>query len=191
MRRRTVLRRGLGTVALTVPLAGCGNSDDGTDDEDDEDDNGEDESPETATGTSTPENGGSGVSGDIPGTAGSTPDGLEIVSTAASVEPGPDGDRLVILVELRNVGDRTTDATEYRYSAEIENDAGDASGGIGGSWTPANAVSSEIGPGETTTVEFTPLLNGDPTNVTAYTISLECTDFWDGSYCSASTASGS
>lgn len=181
MRRRTVLRRGLGTVALTVPLAGCGGSDDGADDDEDEDD----ESPATATNTSTPEDS-SGVSGDIPGTAGSTPDGLEIASTAASVESGTDEDRLVIRVELRNVGDTTTDATEYQYSAEIENDAGEDISGGGGSWTTPTGVSSEIEPGETTTVEFTPFLRGDPGNAAGYTISLECTDFWDGSYCSAS-----
>jgi hypothetical protein len=197
MKRRTVLRRGLGVAAVTVPLAGCSGGDNET--EDDED-NGGDDSPNGSDSTpggsdSTPENSDntsdtntSGVSGDIPGTAGSTPDGLEIVSTAGSVEinesDGEGEEDLIILVELENVGDKTTDATNYSYSAEVQNDAGETLSSSGGSWSPNNAFTGEIDPGETITVQFVPILDGDPSTATEYTLSLECTDFWDGSYCS-------
>jgi hypothetical protein len=211
MKRRTVLRRGLGVAAVTVPLAGCSGGDNET--EDDEDDGGDD-SPDGSDSTpdgsdstpggsdstpdsseSTPDDGDStstgntsGVEGDIPGTAGSTPDGLEIVSTAGNVEinesDGEGEEDLIILVELENVGDKTTDATNYSYSAEVQNDAGETLSSSGGSWSPENAFTGEIDPGETITVQFIPILDGDPSTATEYTLSLECTDFWDGSYCS-------
>lgn len=204
MKRRTVLQRGLGVAAITVPLAGCSGGDNGT--EDDED-NGEDDSPDGSDSTpdgsdstpggseSTPDDGdststgnNSGVEGDIPGTAGSTPDGLEIVSTAGSVErnesDGEGEEDLIILARLENVGDMTTDATNYSYSAEVRNDAGEIMSSSGGSWSPEDSFSGEVSPGETITIQFVPILNGDPQNAAEYTLNLECTDFWDGSYCS-------
>jgi hypothetical protein len=201
MERRTVLRGSLGVAALTVPLAGCSSSDDGT--EDDGDDGGDD-SPDgtdsTPDGTvstpdedSTSDSNAPGVSGDIPGTAGNVPDGLEVVSTAASVEANEsDGDSendLVILVELENVGERETDATNYSYSAEVRNDAGELISDGGGSWSPVEAFTGEIAPGETVTIQFIPTLNGEPENAAEFTLTLECTGFRDGSYCSESTPS--
>jgi hypothetical protein len=194
MNRRTVLRRSLGVAAVTVPLAGCSGSDEGT--EDDEDDGGDDSpdgSDSTSDGDSTSDSDASGVPGDIPGTVGDTPDGLEVVSTAGSVEvnesDGEGEDDLIILVQLENVGEKTTDVTNYSYSAEVRNDAGEIMSSSGGSWSPEDSFSGEVSPGETITVQFIPILDGDPENAAEYTLTLECTDFWDGSYCSESTPS--
>jgi hypothetical protein len=198
MKRRAVLRRGLGVAAVTVPLAGCSSGDNGTEDDGDDGDDSENDSPDGSDSTpddgdSTSTGNSSGVSGDIPGTVGSTPDGLEVVSTAGSVEinesDGEGEEDLIILVELENVGDKTTDATNYSYSAEVQNDAGETLSSSGGSWSPDNAFSGEIDPGETITVQFIPILDGDPENAAEYTLTLECTSFWDGSYCSESTQS--
>ena len=91
---------------------------------------------------------------------------------------------LIILAQLENVGDMTTDATNYSYSAEVQNGAGEIISSDGGSWSPEDSFSGEVSPGETITIQFVPMLNGDPETAAEYTLSLECTDFWDGSYCS-------
>lgn len=204
MNRRTVLRRSLGVAAVTVPLAGCSGSDDGTEDNEDDSPDGSDSTPDgsdstpdgsdsTPDGDSTSDSNTSGVPGDIPGTVGNTPDGLEVVGTAGSVEEnesdGEGEDDLIILVRLENVGEKTTDVTNYSYSAEVRNDAGEVISSDGGSWSPAESFSGELDPGETMTVQFIPIVNEDPETATEYTLNLECTDFWDGSYCSESTPS--
>lgn len=163
MQRRTVLKRGAGVLALSVPLAGCSGGSNDT-----EDDNGD-------TSTPTP----SGPTGEV---VENTVDGLEIVGTEVEET---DRERFNVIITVRNAGDQETDAFDYEYGLTVFDAEGtDVTAGVSGT----SATGSTIAPGEETEITATTGYEGEKSDIASYEITVGCDDFGGtGVYCTDSS----
>jgi len=163
MDRRTVLQRcGAGLLA-GVALAGCSESTAG----DGSDDDGNDP---TAAETTT-------VGGSM-GSATSTVEGLTITAAETSTTASS----FKVLVTIENTGGKTTDLFNYGYELLFF----DAEGTDLSTRNPTRGSTegTEIGPGESTTMNVHAPVNGDPEDVARYEFTLSCEGaFISGVYC--------
>lgn len=169
MQRRTVLRRGLGVAALTVPLAGCsGDDDDGGDDDGDGSDGG-DGGP-SATGQS-------GLNRELT----VAPPVSENLTVTRIEEREVTDERLAIDLTLRNDSGQEARMDEYSvFIALYKSDevTGDQSDSITSTGTSPEYTTSEQEPtasGETVTLGYsTSVAESSDASISSYEITIGC-----------------
>jgi hypothetical protein len=182
--RRRLLRATVGLATLTA-VAGCsgggGDGDDG---------NGggtptatatETTAP-TATETTTPTTTPDGTTSDSSGGMTSEVSALAIVSAEQDVSEETDSIPAgiwMVHLEIRNAGDRETDAFEYEYDGTLYDADGNRLGRITGKSSTGSGVAA---PGEVGTVTLVSR-DVDPENVANFGVTLGCAAIWDGVYC--------
>lgn len=190
MNRRAVLRRGVGAVALSVPLAGCG-GDDGTATDDGteanggssngtESDGGDESSPETDTVTETSEPTETvTVQGESIGSvAENTVEELVIVDWE-SQSPG-EIEAYPVAITVRNTGDQETNLINYNLELTVYDDSDTD---ISDSYSGFSAVESTVAPGSEQEVTISTGVSGQLEDVARYEITLNCEMGAGGVYC--------